>query len=83
MQTTVGGAGGPAGLATAELGITGMHCASCSALIEETLLEDLGVAGATVDLEAGRATVTYDPAQFSVADLCAAVVAAGYEAAPV
>ena len=75
--------GGQGGLARAVLEIEGMHCGSCSALIEETLVEDLGVASAHVDLEARRATVTFDPSVHSVADLCDAVAAAGYSAAAV
>jgi copper chaperone CopZ len=70
------------GATTAVLAIEGMHCASCVALIEETLVEDLGVARASVDLESEKATIVYDPAQFSVDDLCDAVVAAGYRASP-
>ncbi len=73
----------PAGTTvTVVLAIEGMHCESCVALIEETLVEDLGVARASVDLESARATVAYDPALHTVDDLCAAVVAAGYEATP-
>lgn len=64
----------------AVLAIEGMHCASCAALIEETLVEDLGAARAEVDLESGRATVHYDPSQHREADLCDAVAAAGYTA---
>lgn len=67
-------------LARAVLSVEGMHCGSCSALIEETLVEDLGVASAYVDLEQGRATVTFDPSVHSVQDLCDAVAAAGYRA---
>lgn len=78
-----GGQGGQGGLARAVLEIDGMHCGSCSALIEETLIEDLGVAGAHVDLDARRATVTFDPSVHSVTDLCDAVAAAGYHAAVV
>ncbi len=77
-----GAPGGPDGT-VAVLAIEGMHCGSCAALVEETLVEDLGVARADVDLESGRATVAYDPALFAVADLCDAVVAAGYTATPV
>ena len=73
--------GAPEG-ATAVLVVEGMHCGSCVALIEETLVEDLGVAGASVDLASSLATVTYDPARFTVDDLCDAVVAAGYRAVP-
>lgn len=68
--------------ATVVLEVQGMDCRSCSALIEETLVEDLGVQSAAVDLDSARATVTYDPSVHSVDDLCAAVVAAGYEAKP-
>ncbi|MGH9172035.1 MAG: heavy-metal-associated domain-containing protein [Acidimicrobiales bacterium] len=69
-------------MAVAVLSVKGMHCGSCVALIEETLVEDLGVDKAEVDLGSGQATVTFDPARHSVDDLCAAVVAAGYEASP-
>lgn len=68
--------------ATAVLAVEGMHCGSCVALIEETLVEDLGVASATVDLATARATVVYDPSLYTIDDICAAVVAAGYAASP-
>lgn len=64
------------------LAIDGMHCGSCVNLIEETLVEDLGVARASVDLASTRATVVYDPSLHTVDDLCAAVLAAGYKATP-
>ncbi len=73
---------GGSATATVVLHIEGMHCGSCTALIEETLVEDLGVVSAVVDLGSGRATVVCDPATHSVEDLCAAVLAAGYEAKP-
>ena len=47
--------------ATAEFEVTGMHCGSCVALITETLLERHGGTSATVDLDAARAGVGYDP----------------------
>lgn len=71
------------GNAVAVLAIEGMHCGSCVALIQETLMEDLGVVRAEVDLESGQATVVYDPTQHQVADLCDAVAAAGYAAVPI
>jgi copper chaperone len=80
VNAATGDQGAEGDLAQAVLRIEGMHCGSCSALIEETLLEDLGVAGAHVDLEEGRATVTFDPSRHSVSDLCDAVAAAGYRA---
>lgn len=64
----------------AVLAIDGMHCGSCAALVEETLLEDLGVVAVKVDLGAHRASVTYDPSVHTLDDLCQAVAAAGYEA---
>ena len=70
------------GLDTVELEIGGMHCGSCVALIEETLSADPGVSDVAVDLDAGRASVTFDPDALCVADLCGAVVGAGYEAVP-
>lgn len=69
-------------MARVELRITGMHCASCAALVTETLVELPGVAGADVELAAGLARVDHDPAVVSVAGLCDAVVATGYVAAP-
>jgi copper chaperone CopZ len=52
------------------------------ALVTETLTEDLGVVDAVVNLEAGEAVVTYDPARHTVDDLCAAITASGYSATP-
>jgi copper chaperone CopZ len=66
--------------AAVELAVSGMHCQSCASLIEETLARDPGVRRAAVDLEAGRASVAYDPGALSVEALCAAVTAAGYPA---
>jgi len=69
--------------ATAEFEVTGMHCGSCVALITETLLERHGVTSATVDLDAARAVVEYDPAQLDVGGIQAAIADAGYAATPV
>lgn len=66
-----------------ELAITGMHCASCAALIEETLSGTEGVTGATVDLEAASASVTFDPTVISPDRLCALVAEVGYQASTV
>lgn len=66
--------------ATVVLRINGMSCGSCSALVEETLLEDLGVVSANVNLATGLATVTFDETEHSIDDLCAAVMAVGYSA---
>ena len=72
----------PADGVVVELVVNGMHCSSCASLIEETLARDPGVHRAAVDLEAGRASVVYDPDAITVGDLCAAVTEAGYAATP-
>ena len=68
--------------ATATLAIEGMTCASCAMRIEKGLKKVPGVAGASVNLATERATVTYDPAVASLADLVAKVDATGYGATP-
>ncbi len=74
-------AGSPA--AQAELRVEGMHCGSCVALVEESLVELSGVASATVDLESARAVVEYDPSRVDPEQLRAAIVEVGYTAAMV
>ncbi len=61
----------------------GMHCGSCVALIEESLVEREGVTDASVDLESGVAVVRYDPSLLGVDDLQTTVAEAGYSATPV
>ncbi len=75
-------AGAEAGSAAARvtLGITGMTCSSCQAVIEKTLGRLPGVAEAVVNLAAEQATVTYDPGLVSVDDLIGGVIGAGYDA---
>jgi len=65
-------------LVTVGLEVTGMHCPSCAALIEESLCEQAGVASATVDLDAAHAAVTFDPSAAALDDLCAVVAVLGY-----
>jgi copper chaperone CopZ len=79
---TNAGAGTPPVTGAAELAVDGMHCASCAALVEEVLTEHDGVTSATVDLDAARASVRYDPARVDVAGLVALVADAGYAATP-
>ncbi len=73
-------ASGPAS-ASARLQVEGMHCGSCVALIQETLIEQSGVSTASVDLESALALVEYDPALVGPDQLRAAIVDAGYAAA--
>jgi len=63
-----------------DITITGMHCPSCAALIEETLGADDGVTEATVDLDSDHARITFDPSVISPDRLCALVAEAGYRA---
>ncbi|HEY4928492.1 MAG TPA: heavy metal-associated domain-containing protein [Acidimicrobiales bacterium] len=71
---------GQAGVTTVHLSIEGMHCGSCSALIEETLIEQPGVLEASVDLDAARAVVRFDRDRLGSNDLCGLVSGVGYEA---
>ena len=66
---------------TVELAVTGMHCGSCAALIEESLIAAPSVSGASVDLESGAARVGFDAQATSTSSLCAVVLDAGYSAA--
>ena len=71
------------GNAVVHLSVEGMHCGSCSALIEETLADQAGVTTASGDLDAARAVVEYDPARLDVGGIQAAIADAGYAATPV
>ena len=62
------------------LALTGMHCASCSALIEKSLSKLAGVHKASVNLATDGATVEFDPAAVSVDDIIKTIKAAGYGA---
>ena len=62
------------------LAIEGMTCASCVRRVERALARTPGVSEANVNLATERATVTWDPAQTSLADLTSAVERAGYSA---
>ena len=66
-------------MATAELPITGMTCASCANRIERKLNKLDGVT-ATVNYATEKASVEYDAAAVEPEQLVAAVEAAGYQA---
>ncbi|MBV8461837.1 MAG: heavy-metal-associated domain-containing protein [Acidimicrobiales bacterium] len=72
--------GSAPGADVVELAITGMHCPSCVALLEEVLGEQPGVDSAAVDLESATAVVRFDPALVGVGELQSAVSEAGYAA---
>ena len=62
----------------AELKVTGMHCASCALNVERALAAREGVHDARVNLATGTASVDYDPAKTTIADIEQAVADAGY-----
>jgi P-type Cu+ transporter len=69
--------------ASAELEISGMTCASCSARVEKALAKVPGVASVSVNLATEKATVNLSDAATGVDALIAAVTKAGYQATPV
>jgi copper chaperone CopZ len=62
--------------------VTGMHCASCGLLIDETLEELPGVVSSSTDLRRETTTVEYDPAQTTLTTIAAEIVGLGYTARP-
>ncbi|MDP2183582.1 MAG: heavy metal translocating P-type ATPase [Actinomycetota bacterium] len=65
---------------TATVGLIGMTCSSCSAVIEKTLQRVAGVSSAAVNLAAESATIEFDPTVLGIDDLIGAIRAAGYDA---
>lgn len=59
---------------------TGMHCRSCSMLVDMTLGDLEGVESSTTDLTSGITEAVVDPSVVSVEGLIAAVRSVGYEA---
>jgi len=66
---------------TVTLYISGMACGGCSNIVANTLKVLDGVAEAEVSHAEATAEVSYDPAKVTVAQLKAAVEAAGYKVA--
>jgi heavy metal translocating P-type ATPase len=71
------------GYDTVELDLGGMHCSACATRIQRSLNKLPAVASASVNLATHRAFVSYDRLLAGDDDLCAAVTAVGYSAAPV
>ncbi|MFA5844275.1 MAG: copper ion binding protein, partial [Coriobacteriia bacterium] len=80
VEMAVAGTSAPGGHVT--FAITGMTCASCSAVVEKTLSRMPGIAKASVNLATETASVDFDPAVVSVDDIITAVKKAGYGAIP-
>ncbi len=68
---------------TVKLKITGMTCASCNNHVATTLKALDGVVDQKVDYPGDVATVKFNPAKTSVADIIKAIEKLGYKAAPV
>ncbi|MBL8379157.1 MAG: copper-translocating P-type ATPase [Burkholderiales bacterium] len=82
LEQAVAGAGYAVPQESVVLDIAGMTCASCVGRVEKVLKKLPGVAGAEVNLATERAVVTVYRGAATVAQLVAAVTAAGYSAAP-
>src|SRR6185295_16916419 len=67
-------------LATIELPVSGMTCASCQSRVQKVLGKQEGVSDATVNLLMENATVTYDPLVIGPDALIGAIRATGYGA---
>jgi Cu+-exporting ATPase len=67
-------------MATIDLNTGGMHCSSCSMLIEMTVGDLPGVTAAKADYVKGTAHVEFDPAVVSVDEIVASIREAGYTA---
>lgn len=59
---------------------SGMHCPSCSMLIQMSLEDVEGVTAATSDYKTGITEVTYDPAVLSPEKIMSEIASAGYSA---
>ena len=73
-------AAGPSESGHVLLALTGMTCASCSAIVEKSLLKVEGVSSASVNLATETAAVDFDPGVTGLNELIAAVQNVGYGA---
>ncbi|HEX7812893.1 MAG TPA: heavy-metal-associated domain-containing protein [Burkholderiales bacterium] len=64
---------------TAVVKVDGMSCGGCVRSVTSVLKALPGVAAAEVSLEKGEATVSFDPALATLAQLKGAIEHAGYE----
>lgn len=63
-----------------ELNIQGMHCASCSKIIEMTVTDLIGVESISVNLLTNKASVSIDEYVISIDSVIKAVDGCGYKA---
>ena len=62
------------------LSISGMHCASCSSIIERTLKKIPGISSASVNFGSEKALVIYDESVVNLDSIIKAIKKAGYAA---
>lgn len=62
------------------LDIKGMHCASCSAVIDKALKKTKGVSKANVNLTTNKAVVEFDESKVGISDFIKAIQSKGYDA---
>jgi len=65
---------------TARLATTGLHCRSCSMLVDMTVGELDGVSQVTTDHATGETIVTFDPDAIAVESIIGAIQSVGYDA---
>ena len=64
-----------------EIGVEGMHCDACVNSVESVVGRLTGVESVSVDLNSALATITYNDACVSIADLNEAIEDAGFDVA--
>jgi copper chaperone CopZ len=69
-------------MTTAQPVVSGTHCESCAALIEEVLAEQPGLLAARVDLANERAEVTFDDSVTDLGAVQSAITELGYGVSP-
>jgi len=62
------------------LKISGMHCASCSAIIENTLKNEGGIKSINVNFATEKAYLDFDPIEISIARIVKVIEKLGYKA---
>lgn len=62
--------------------VEGMHCGSCSLLIDDTLEDLPGVKDTRTSVKDGRSVVRLDTTQSAPGEVVAAIAELGYRAAP-
>ncbi|ETX13841.1 ATPase [Roseivivax halodurans JCM 10272] len=83
VRTALAEAGYPAREDTYRFAVSGMHCASCTSRVEDSLARLSGVVSARVNLAAEIAEVTALRGSIEASDIVDAIEASGYGARPI